>query len=171
MLCWNLRLECYISSLQTVMWTLVTMTELGWRKSDDQTVTDHFTIVLTHLAQVWFVKMNHFNENRSYFYSYRKSFLFGPLKFNSPLIILFFFFSFKFQFSPVGEKGGEESHFFMRTYLSNSCVHFIVISERQTKRFLRHCSLRRSNLGYKWSKNVIFFLSEDLCETNALNHS
>lgn len=92
MLCWNLRLECYISSLQTVMWTLVTMTELGWRKSDDQTVTDHFTIVLTHLAQVWFVKMNHFNENRSYFYSYRKSFLFGLLKFNSPLIILFFFF-------------------------------------------------------------------------------
>lgn len=60
----------------------------------------------------------------------------------------------------MGEKGGEESHFFMRTYLSNSCVHFIVISERQTKRFLRHCEDQISAIN---GQRMWFFSSVRIC--------
>ena len=84
-------------------------------------MTDHFIIVLTHLAQVWFVKMNHFNENRSHFYIYRKSFIFGPLKFNSPLIILFFFFPLNSDSCPWEKQEGKKVIFHEDVFVEQLC--------------------------------------------------
>lgn len=72
---------------------------------------------------------------------------------NSPLSISFFFW---FQFLCHKEK----KTVFIRTRGCGATAVFISLwtQHMTTKRFLRHCTLWRSNLCYKWSKNQIFCL-------------